>query len=322
MIRINFLISTDGNYAARMKSEDISQKTVRSYLIGDLDAATVEALDELSIVDEEFAVRLAAEQYDLVDDWVGGRLDRSEHAAFAKALARSPTLGEKVKISQLMAAAPRVAVVGRLPEPGSFARLFAGIPRFAYGLAGLLLLLGVVAAISFFVRSEDSVELTHVIDDSPTNVTPVQTPAEPTEQVSTPMVENNSRPARPSSPKPPPQPRREATRSIVALALSPPTRGAGGISAVKMDPGVDYLELTVGTEAQNSGPFVVEMGDASSGKIVWRSAPVHGRIQKGHTIVSVRIPSARLPKGFRTIRLQTADPSADVLDEHLIRIDR
>lgn len=307
-----------------MKNEDIEQKTIRSYLIGNTDEATAEALDALSIADQDFADRITAEQYELVDDWVAGQLNPTERAAFGAVLARSPTLIEKVKVSKLMAATPRVAVVERSTGTGFFAGLFSGMPRLAYGLAGVVLLLGAVAAILIFVRKDSSPELTRVetpVNVLPTNFPVVPTVPAPTAEPPTPLPANGSRPDNSNGRKPPPQPTRTATRSLVALVLSPPTRGAGEIKSVKLEPGVEYLELSVQTEAQNSGRFVVEVADDSSGKVEWRSAAVRGRLQKGRTVVFVRVPSTRLRKGLWTIRLREADPPSEVIDEHSIRID-
>ncbi|MEQ1763480.1 MAG: hypothetical protein ABL984_10090, partial [Pyrinomonadaceae bacterium] len=51
-----------------MTNEEIPQKTLRDFLIGKLDEATTDNLDELSVTNREFADRLTAEQYELVDD--------------------------------------------------------------------------------------------------------------------------------------------------------------------------------------------------------------------------------------------------------------
>ena len=310
-----------------MKNEDISQKTIRSYLIGALDEATTESLDELSVTSQEFADRIAAEQYELVDDWVAGRLDTSDRTSFGVVLARSPTLIEKVKVSQLMAATPRVAVVERPAAPGFFAGLFGGMPKLAYGLAGLVLLLGFVSAFVYFVRTDRSPEMSQVelpANGSPNNSLP-DPPATPIDGAiadrSTPPPANGFRPDN-TNKKPVAETPRTAPRSFVALVLSPPTRGAGEIKSVKIASGVEYLELNVQTEAQTTGRLVVELGDPNSGKIDWRSAPVRGRVQNGKTVVSVRVPSTSLRTGLRTVRLRESNSPSEVLDEHIVRIDR
>ena len=305
-----------------MKNEDISQKKIRNYLIGNLDEATTETLDELSIADQEFADRIAAEQYELVDDWVAGRLDPTERGLFGTVLARSPTLIEKVKVSQLMAATPRVAVVERPATQSFLSRLFSGLPRFAYGFAGLVLLVGVVSAIVFIFRNDDAPQLSRV--DTPVNGSaadlpiandPPPSPNTPTAQTS-PLAANAYRPIK----SPSPEPTRPASRSFVALALAPPTRGSGEIRSVKIDPGVEYLELNIETEAATEGGrFLVEIGDPT-GKSTWRSGSTAARSRHGRSMISVRAPAIKIGNGTLTVRLLRSD--MEVVDEHIIRIDR
>jgi hypothetical protein len=313
--------------AVRMKSEDISQKTIRSYLIGTLDESMTEELDEFSVTSQEFADRVASEQYDLVDDWVAQRLDAAERSAFAAVLARSPTLGEKVRISQLMATAPRAAVVESPTPSGILAGFFGRMPKLAYGFAGFALLLGISLAIVYLNLTENTADLSQVAppaNGSANNSVP-DLSAQPTDDqradLSTPLPANVLRPDS-SNKKPAPVPPRSAPRSFVAMVLSPPTRGTGEIKSVKVDSRVEYLELNVQTEAQISGRFVVEFGDPNSGTIEWSSAPARGRVQNGRTVVSVRVPSTRLKSGLRMVRLRESKSLTDVLDEHIIRIDR
>lgn len=305
-----------------MKNEDISEKTIRNYLIGILDEPTTETLDELSVTSQEFADRLAAEQYELVDDWVAGRLDVNEKAAFTNVLNRSPGLVEKVKMARLLTTAPRVVVERPI---GFFAGLFGGLPRLAYGLAGIVLLVGFVSVIFYLNRNNGTTELAQAEPPQigTNNVVPS---VEPTEEspsaVPTPMPANGIRPDNSNLRKPTPEPTRSTLRSFVALTLSPPTRGGGEIKSVRVDPGVEYLELNVQTEAQTGGRLLVELGDPNSGRMDWRSPPLKARVQKGRTVLSVRIPAANLKKGVRSVRLREASSPSEILDEHLVRIDR
>src|SRR5262245_16757304 len=49
-------------------------RTLQRYLLGALTVEETEQLDELSIVDSEFALRLGAVEHDLVDSYVKGEL--------------------------------------------------------------------------------------------------------------------------------------------------------------------------------------------------------------------------------------------------------
>lgn len=306
-----------------MKIEEISNKTLRDFLTGTLDEATTDKLDELSITNREFADRLAVEQYELVDDWVAGRLEGEDHKAFDLVLARSPALREKVRVSHSLAAAVSTpAVVEREARTGFFAGLFAGMPRLAFGVAGVAVVIGIVGVIAVFLRREKIPELSSV--DPPAIESPAVASATLPPSASLP---SNTAQATPQIPgnvdgvKPMPEPTRKASPLFATLALAAPTRGASNIRSLKIGSGVEYVLLSLQTEALSSGRFVVEIGD-STGKTDWRSASVGGRPMNGRTVVSVRIPAAKAKTGLMSIRLLDADAGSELIDEHAVRIER
>lgn len=305
-----------------MKIEEISNKTLREFLTGRLDEATTEELDELSITNGEFADRLAVEQYELVDDWVAGRLKGEDHKAFEVVLARSPALREKVRVSNSLAAAVSTpAVVERPAQGGLFAGLFASMPRFAFGVAGFALLLVIVGVAMVFLRREEVPELSSV------NSPPVDIPVASATLPPSASLPSNTAQATPQIPgnvdgvKPKPEPTRKADPLFVTLALAAPTRGVSNIRSLKIGSGVEYVLLSLQTEALSSGRFVVEIGD-STGKTDWRSGSVRGRAMNGRTVVSVRIPAAKAKTGLMSIRLLDANAGAELIDEHVVRIER
>lgn len=306
-----------------MKTEDISQSTIRSFLLGDLDEATVDELDQLSIADQGFADRLSAEQYELIDDWVDERLEPTERVAFGAILARSPTLVEKVRIARSMAAAPRVAVVERTPAPGFFSTLFLRTPRLAYGLGGLAVLIGVMVVAALLLRKDQMSELSSVIPNA--SVTPAPAAVNVPESTDTTPNSNTEETLPRNAPrndrsKPSPAPSRQIRPVIATLVLGPPTRGLGGIRSVAMRPETQFLQLTIQTESSSSGRFYVEVSD-TSGKADWRSPVVRGRSGNGRTALSVRIPSVNLNAGMHGVRLFDA-ATKEMLDEHIVKIDR
>lgn len=309
-----------------MKNENISQETIRNYLIGALDEATTEALDELSVTSQEFADQVEAEQYDLVDDWVAGRLDATERASFGTVLARSPALREKVRISHLWTAAPKGAVVERPAERvGFFADLFGGLPRLTYSLAGIAVLIGLSTLFVYLFRGSSASEIAKVEPPiaAPSNNPALPTPTAPevlADERPTPNPVNEYQPDNSNARKPTPEPARSAARPFVVLTLSPPTRGNGEIKSVKIVSGVEYLDLTVQTEAEPDGRFRVEIGDASSGKIDWTSVPVAVNAKNGRASIKVRVPAAKLRSGLRSIRLRKADAENEIVDEHFLKI--
>jgi hypothetical protein len=120
--------------------------------------------------------------------------------------------------------------------------------------------------------------------------------------------------------KPTPEPTRRTRPAFAILALAAPTRGGGNIRSLKLEPGIEYVLLSLQTEAMSSR-FVVEVAD-TTGKTEWKSGVVRGRSVKGSTVVSVRVPAAKAESGIISIRLLNADAGSELLDEHVVRIER
>jgi hypothetical protein len=238
-------------------------------------------------------------------------------------------LREKVEISRLIAAAPRrAAVVERETSASFFDRLFGGMPRFVYGLAAAAVLLGVVA-LSFLIFQDNkgqevSIAVPAASDKPPgSNSIPTHSP-EPSA-----VPANDQQPA-PPTPETQPVARQSATPtdrvprtpSVIALTLAPPTRASNQIRTIRIQPGVRYLDLNVQTEADPDGKLRVEIGDAASDNVEWRSAAMTPVSRNGRVSVKVRLPVEKLGSGLRSVRLRETNGDGAILDEHAIRIIR
>jgi len=72
------------------------------YLLGALPATETECLDELSITDDAFVVRLRTVEQDLVDAYVKGELSGDTLARFRSRYLASPAQRQKVRFAQTM----------------------------------------------------------------------------------------------------------------------------------------------------------------------------------------------------------------------------
>ena len=68
------------------------------YLVGSMPDAEAERLDELSVADDEFALRLSAVEHDLVDAFVNGELSGDVLERFRARYLTSPALRENLSI--------------------------------------------------------------------------------------------------------------------------------------------------------------------------------------------------------------------------------
>jgi len=81
------------------KEEDTDQKLIR-YLLGSLSEAETERLDELSVIDSEFAEALGAGEKDLIDGYVRGELTGTVLEQFKSRYLNSPPRLRKVEFAQ------------------------------------------------------------------------------------------------------------------------------------------------------------------------------------------------------------------------------
>jgi len=77
------------------------------YLLGALTEAETECLDELSITDDVFALRLGTLEQDLVDAYVKGELSGEALAAFRSRYLASPAQRKRVRFARALVRAFR-----------------------------------------------------------------------------------------------------------------------------------------------------------------------------------------------------------------------
>src|SRR5262249_54694918 len=149
---------------ASQNEEKYDERLLVRYLLGALSREETERLDELSIVDDEFSVRLNAAEDDLVDAYVRNELSGTDTEKFQSSYLSSARRRQKVvfaealNIFQPKAPAPvveeprmEVAETPVSPEPrpeNRVSRSWSWWPRLAFAGTVLVLLL----AITYMLR--------------------------------------------------------------------------------------------------------------------------------------------------------------------------
>ncbi len=298
----------------------VTGKTLTGYLLGALRQNQTERLDELSIVDGDFAARLNALENDLVDAYVQGKLigdtlqkvrarylsseKRREKVSFAEAL----YLFEGERLTR---AAP---IVGFTPMqesrslfvPGSW-RLFA-FPRWLP--AGALAML--LAIILLFINSlhignrmsqakADREDLQQRKRDPQATLDQVHAPdAEVTTdvaQVQKPLAGNS---ATMSSFSP---------LGIVAFALSPQLRGAAQMPELSLPPGTTQVDLHLDLESNDCPQYQVALKSLGKDQILWHSGKLKAETKGQRSAVLVSMPAALLKPETYQLEL-TGSPSS------------
>src|SRR5271170_6140025 len=137
------------------RQQRIDDQTLRGYLFGTLPQDETGRLDELSVVDDEFAARLDTVEADLVDAYVRDELSGDTLEKFQTSYMSSPRRRERVAFARSLspfasAHVPQPAADRLAAAPGSSLRSWLGsfaFPRFA--LAGGLAMLLAIAVLLF-----------------------------------------------------------------------------------------------------------------------------------------------------------------------------
>jgi anti-sigma factor RsiW len=93
-----------------VNKEKYNDQTIIRYLLGSLPEEETEWIEEISFIDDEFAVRLSAVENDLVDAYVRGELSGEKLERFDSYYLASPKRRKKVKTAQVLHAYVKNAV--------------------------------------------------------------------------------------------------------------------------------------------------------------------------------------------------------------------
>jgi hypothetical protein len=223
------------------------------YLVGSLPDAEAERLDELSVADDEFALRLSAVEHDLVDAYVTGELSGDTLDRFRSHYLASSTGREKVAFAEALRKFQRATTAAVPPRALAYWGLAAAAVLFL-AAAGYLLVEDLrlrnqvtEARAARAALEERAQQLQRQLDQqhSAAGETPVVPPVVPS----------------------PPR-----NRTIVSLVLVPVTRGAGDIPTLIIPMGTDAISLRLVLEADVFPRYRVAVKDPSTNRVVFRAA--------------------------------------------------
>jgi hypothetical protein len=254
-------------------------RTMIDYLLGSLPEKEAERLDELSITDDDFAVRLNAAENDLVDAYVRGELAGETAQRFRSFYLSSPKRQEKVRFAEILLAHERRAAVaatkpdtaeesirvqlGEIPKrPRGFFRL---IPQWGFATAALLLLL---ATASLLIQNR---RLNTEIGQSEAERARLeQNQQELEKQLQQQRAANAGTARAPSNAGV--GSRRISMASVPAFVLSPALRGPGSITTISVPRGTKQIKVTLQLEAADFSKYRVTLNDPVTDQPIWRSA--------------------------------------------------
>jgi hypothetical protein len=252
------------------------------YLLGLLTAEETEHLDELSIADDEFALRLNVVENELVDAYVSNELSGQNLEQFKTFYLSSVERRQKVVFAEALrvfakgAAALPLRTATPTPDATVKQELFHGAPpgrvlatprmRLQWVLAGATLAILFAASYLFVQNYRLRVQMTETRDE---RIRLDQRQKEMQKEL------NEQRTANAQILDQLERARVSQTDldqlKTVSLLLMPQTRGATGVTSVSLRPGTDLVVLVLGLESDDFPAYRVALKNSATDQVLWLS---------------------------------------------------
>jgi hypothetical protein len=236
------------------------------YLVGSLPPEEADRLDQLSVVDDDFAWRLREIENELVDSYVRSELNGETLARFKAFYMATARRRQKVQFAeglrQLKAANAAAAETSnkvngsKAPFWGAFSRSRPA-PQFGIAFVALIMLL-----IAGYLLVENA-QLRHEVRDAQSQYASSDQRAR--------NLENELKQWTKTEAQKPPK-ADIGQLNTVSLLLPPPTRGLSSLQIVTIRPHTDLVVLLLTLESAKFPRYRVTVRDPATNKVVWQSS--------------------------------------------------
>jgi hypothetical protein len=306
----------------------MSDETLRLYLLCRLEEDERLELDERLLVDNQLAERIVLVESELTDDYVAGRLDTVERAAFSKRFL--VTEGRKRQLhftsalqdySRSQAAAP-VSVITQRSGPAWRERI-AGLfspNRPAWAFAGSLAVLLLLIGLTWFVVKQRRETQGLMARHEPI---PTSSPQASPQVVASPAISSVPQPTPGQKTPVVPAPSEPAVRPTIASLVLPPgaIRGGGDLPRIALPDGErDIVRLSLVLEAVAEGTYQAELLTAE-GQAVTARSKLKVDTRNAEARVVLDIPARLLHNGDYQIKLsrQKVDGQLETVGRYYFR---
>jgi hypothetical protein len=311
------------------------RETQTRYLLGDLPEAEEERLDELSVVDDEFADELRAAEADLVDAYAAGELSGARSAQFETRYLASPVRRDRVHFARAFQAwTERQGAGSATPEAkpvrtGWFGRMMSpATPRWAWASAIAALALVVIGGFLFvqnqrlrrdFERSQaDRDQLLQreraLQDQIASGKKASDRAAEELAQLRADR-ERLDQELKDRGQQPPP------LGAVVSLVLAPPLRDAGRTPTANLGADAKSIAARLELESSDFATYRVALTD-SGGRGLWQSGAVKPVTKGGRSFLAVTIPATSLKTQTYLMRVSGITPgrAPEIIGDYPFRV--
>jgi hypothetical protein len=315
-----------------MSDPTYNSQTISEYLLGSLSEAESERLDELSIIDDEFADALSAAEKELIDSYVRRELIGNELKRFEARYLASPFRRDKVdfaKALQVLGGEKLGAFAEGTPSKDRFStgkkrgwfavfnHFRAPGPALQWGLAIAAILLLIAGGLLLFQNLRLRQQMSQVQarrDELQQREQQIQKQLEEqrttnatTEQELAVLRDERARLEEElrQSGKPQPSP---GGRAIASFILTPQLRGAGQFKTITIPAGTEQVAMQLRLEPNDYANYTVALLDQLSHQVLWRSGKIRARGVADSKSISVSFPANLLRT--QTYSLQVSGASS------------
>jgi hypothetical protein len=282
---------------------DHHDRVLVRYLLGVLPEDEAQRLDELSVADDEFALRLQAAENDLVDSYARGELSGDTLEQFQSFYLNSPKRREKLAFAETMRARElkTAAAAARSPQTASVSRSgetcessssfsfwqFFSVPHMTlqWGFAGAAFALLFIAGYLFLENRSVQNQLVQTQSQQEAlNQRQQQLQSQLNEQQSV-NAEAKSEVAR----------LRDSLAHLsglqsAAILLMPQVRGTSQPVNISVPPDIEKLFLQLELESDEFSQYRAVLKDPATDHVVWRSATLAVNSGAKTKAVSIALP--------------------------------
>jgi hypothetical protein len=283
-------------------SHDYDDQRLIRYVLGTLNADETEALDELSMTDEDFAGRLRVVEDDLVDAYARGDLAADDRTRFESRCLSVPAARDRLRFAQTLAAHQQRTGSAASPQLGGMTQASR------QGRPPLLWALAAAASIALAVASYVAVGRTR---------TPSPQPEGPSAVV-------KSQPSPPSAESPKASVPAQIDETVIAMVLMPPTRGPGESPTLTIPGSATNVQIHLVLESDDFRSYEVALKGSKTDRTLWRSARLQSSASGANRIVPVTIDAALLNPERYTLDLSgyRDKGSGEIITSYTFRVIR
>ncbi len=281
-----------------MTRRPIDEQLMTDFLLGNLPDEEIERLDEMSLVDDDFANRLQTVENDLVDAYVKGELSETTLTQFKSNYLRSSKRREKLEFAETLHK--------QLNKPDYKDRRldFIAAPRhsFRWLPAAAAIVMLVFGSYLFFqnVRLQNQIQQMQAETESFRHRE---------QELQKQIAELKHQPAD----------TKQDTVKLLAYVLLPQTRGINKIPLLNIPVGTDYITLTLKSETNEFPAYQAVLRDPVSDKVVWKSGNLEANKNNS---VQAQIPASLLQQQNYLMELSGISTSgtAEIVNSYPFRI--